>query len=119
MATNAANAKVKSCLTTFSLVDLYAFAAAAYPDVTFSQHTSAFDQNAAFFLTAMRGEREAGGEPPLSAKLESAIALKPADAGRCVLCSPRVTDLDDCVERRHPLSAFERQVGGLVPAAVQ
>ena len=47
----------------------YVYAATAYPQARWSQYTSAYDENQAFFLEAMEDEDTSRGEPTLAAKL--------------------------------------------------
>ena len=51
-----------------SMPDLYRFAAGSYPTVRWSQYSSAFDENQAFFYAAMRDDDFERGEPPLAEK---------------------------------------------------
>lgn len=59
-----------------SLANFYAYAAAANPNATFSQYTSAYDENQAFFRLAMIDGDAPRGEPPLSEKLAWAAEMR-------------------------------------------
>ena len=51
------------------LSDFYEQAAIAYPEARWSQYTSAYDHNQAFYLEAMADGDFGRGEPPLASKL--------------------------------------------------
>jgi hypothetical protein len=51
-----------------SMPDFYRFAAGTYPTVRWSQYSSAFDENQAFFAAAMQDDDYERGEPPLAEK---------------------------------------------------
>ncbi len=58
------------------LSDFYRFAAAAYPAATWSQYSSAYDENQAFFLLAMLQTDAPRGEPSLADKLEWSARMR-------------------------------------------
>jgi hypothetical protein len=59
-----------------SMPDLYRFSASTYPTVQWSQYSSAFDENQAFFLAAMQNDDFSRGEPPLAEKEAWAASMR-------------------------------------------
>ena len=58
------------------LAGMYRFAAQAYPEARWSQYSSAYDENQAFFYAAMLDDSTARGEPDLGMKLAWHVQMR-------------------------------------------
>tara|TARA_B100000787_G_scaffold164907_1_gene148160 strand:- start:179 stop:910 length:732 start_codon:yes stop_codon:yes gene_type:complete len=68
-----------------SFLDFYYFAADTFPTVQWSQYSSAYDQNQAFFLATMVDDSYPQGEPPLADKLAWAALMRTQMADHAAL----------------------------------
>ena len=63
-------------MSQFTLLDMYRFASEYYPEHSFSQYSSAYDNNQAFFLAVTQDDDQRSGEPTLAEKLAWAERMR-------------------------------------------